>query len=117
MPPISQSERETSDRSSPIASTRNEEENVLQEFFAWQISNSQGERARRRWIQVQEIVLDQAWTIDDLKGMSDPSSRIYQIGIDRGLPDGVARNLKADLKAFKPRWREAKGLLDLRTGR
>ena len=105
-------EQGPADRSSPIASTRHEEEAVLEQFFEWHIVSSQGERSRQRWRRVQDIVLDQAWTIDDLKGMSDPSSRLYQIAIDRGVPDGVVRNLKADLKVFKPRWREAKELLD-----
>ena len=44
--------------------------------------------------------------------MLDPSSKIYQTEIDRGLSNDIARNLKADLKAFKPRWREVMGLLD-----
>lgn len=65
--------------------------------------------------------MDQGWSIDDLKAMSDPSSRLYQIAIDRGVPDGVARNLKADLKTFKPRWREAERqaeeLLNMANGR
>ena len=46
--------------------------------------------------------------------MSDPLSRIYRLAVDKGLPDGVARSLKDDLKVFKPRWREARGLLELR---
>ena len=109
-------EQGPTDHSSPMASTRNEEETILEGFFQWQIGNAQGERAKRRWRHAQDIVLDQAWTIDDLKAMSDPSSRLYQIAIDRGLPDGVTRNLKADLKTFKPFWREAKGLLDVANG-
>ena len=90
---------------------------MLEQFFEWQIAYSQGKRSKHRWRRVQDIVLDQVWTIDDLKGMSDPSSRLYEIATNRGVPDNVARNLKADLKVFKPRWREAEELLDLRSSR
>ena len=46
--------------------------------------------------------------------MLDPLSRIYRLVVDKGLPNGVARSLKDNLKTFKPRWREARGLLELR---
>ena len=41
-----------------------------------------------------------------MKAMADTSSDIYKHAIDAGLPDGLIRGLKADLKEFKGLWRE-----------
>jgi len=62
---------------------------------------------------VRVIVDAQMWTTDDLKDMADSTSGIYRTAIQLGVPDGMARAFKEDLKLFKPAWREAKTLLEL----
>ena len=46
------------------------------------------------------------WGLDDMKAMADTSSDIYKHAMNAGLPDGLIRGLKADLKEFKGLWRE-----------
>ena len=41
-----------------------------------------------------------------MKAMADKSSDIYKRAINAGLPDGLIRSLKADLKEFKGLWKE-----------
>jgi len=52
--------------------------------------------------------------------MADTSLRIYQLAIDRGILDGMARNFKSELSSYKPVYREqqraAKALVDLNLG-
>ena len=40
------------------------------------------------------------------KEEADTSSNLYKYTINSGLPDGLIRGLKADLKEFKSHWRE-----------
>ena len=46
------------------------------------------------------------WGLDDMKAMADTSSELYKRAIDAGLPEGLIRGLKVDLKEFKSLWRE-----------
>ena len=41
-----------------------------------------------------------------MKAMADTSSDIYKNAINAGLPEGLIRGLKADLKEFKGLWRQ-----------
>ncbi|MCJ1237713.1 hypothetical protein MMC14_005700 [Varicellaria rhodocarpa] len=99
-------------RSSPIGS-QEEEEEIIEQFFLWKINRTQHPGRKDRIGQVQRIVSTQMWSIDDLKGMSDPSSSIYNTAMRLDIPDGMARGFKEELKAFKPQWRQAKALIDM----
>lgn len=46
------------------------------------------------------------WGLDDMKAIADISSDIYKSAIGNRLPEGLIRGLKADLKEFKPLWKE-----------
>lgn len=48
----------------------------------------------------------QMWGIDDMKAMADTSSEVYKYARSIGLPDGLIRSLKADLRVFKSQWRD-----------
>ena len=49
-----------------------------------------------------ETVQSEMLSINDLMIMADPHSAIYQLARQLGVPDGLARAFKADLKEFKP---------------
>ncbi len=42
------------------------------------------------------------WTLEDLKEMNKPNSKVYELVMEAGIPDGLVRGFKRDLKAFKP---------------
>ena len=71
------------------------------------------EERRQRILNVWAIVDAQMWSINDLKGMSDTSSTLYRTAIQLGVPDGMARGFREELKAFKPQWRQANALLNM----
>ena len=41
------------------------------------------------------------WNLDDLKDMNTHDSRVYELVIEAGILDGLARGFKKDLKIFK----------------
>ncbi len=65
------------------------------------------EHKQNRVRDVQRTVAEQMWQINDLEGMSDTSSSIYHTAMTKGIPDGMARGFRANLKLFKPYWRQA----------
>ncbi len=54
--------------------------------------------------------------IADLKVMSHVDSSIYRTAVQKGIPEGMARSFKADLKLVKPEWRKARLVLNVRVG-
>ena len=54
----------------------------------------------------QYSTVDQIWIIDDLKGMSDSKSLTYNTAIRAGLPDGIVRGFREELRVFKPHWQQ-----------
>ena len=67
----------------------------------------------QRVLDVLIIVDTQMWTIKDLKSISDASSILYRTAIQAGIPDGIARSFKEELKIFKPVWRQAVLLMNM----
>ncbi len=41
------------------------------------------------------------WILEDLKEMNKSNSRVYELAIEAGIPDGFIRDFKRDLKTFK----------------
>ncbi|MCJ1237945.1 hypothetical protein MMC14_005932 [Varicellaria rhodocarpa] len=97
-------------RSSPIGPPE-EEELILQQFFIWKRENTRSERTRQRLQDVADTVQAEIWCINDLISMADPSCALYQLARQLGVPDGLARGFKADLKEFKPQYRQARALI------
>ena len=48
--------------------------------------------------------------MSDMKKISDTSSRYYRIAIAAGVAEGVATNLRDQLREFKSYWRGARDL-------
>ncbi len=101
----------TAQRSSPIEES--EEGEILDQFFAWKINKTSRHTLKQKLAEVRIIVDAQVWSTKDLKDMTDSSSAIYRTAIQAGVPDGMARAFKEDLKLFKTVWREARTLLEL----
>ena len=99
-------------RLSPIGPSE-EEELIIQQFFTWKMGNTQSERTKEKLRQVSDTIKAEMWSIYDLATMSDSQSNMYRLARELGIPDGLARGFKADLREFKPQYRQAKALLAL----
>jgi hypothetical protein len=53
------------------------------------------------------------WSIEDLKTMANPASVIYTRALEKGIPEGMARNFSRDLRVFKRVWRATEALTGL----
>ena len=40
--------------------------------------------------------------------MIKSNSRMYELAIEAGIPDGLVRGFKRDLKTFKPQWKRSR---------
>ena len=92
-------------RSSPIGS-RSEEEDIMEGFWQWKKENTSKASRKLQLCQAQSKFEHEMWGLEDMKAMADTSTSIYKYAISGGLPDGLIRRLKADIKDFKRLWRE-----------
>jgi hypothetical protein len=92
-------------RSSPIGG-RTEEDDIIESFWQWKKEGTNKQARKLQFCQAQRTLEEQMWGLDDMKAMADISSDIYKSAIGSGLPEGLIRGLKADLKEFKPLWKE-----------
>ncbi|KAL8646119.1 MAG: hypothetical protein Q9226_007009, partial [Calogaya cf. arnoldii] len=88
----------------------------FEEFFIWKARKATNPRQRELIDQSYAVIVDNFWSIDDIKAMADTSSRIYELAMEAGIPDGMARAFKKELKAFKQPYREARHLVDMQAG-
>jgi hypothetical protein len=58
-----------------------------------------------RWNVAFDVVLDQDWTIDDLKATADPNSWQSSRATELGFSDGIAPGFKKELSRYKAVWR------------
>ena len=98
--------------SSPIA--MNEDEVILCNYWDWKARQLKSPEAVARLSEVKTIVEREMWSVEDLKNMSNPESRLYQTAIAKGLPDGLTRQFRKDLSRFKPVYRALSSLSHLR---
>ena len=96
-------------KSSPIDSIV-DNSMLVTEFFKWLVKKTPKER-RNRLTEIYLVVLDQEWTMDDLKQMANPTSTPYRVAIQKGIPDGAARRFRTEIAQFGPHHRAAKALL------
>ncbi|KAK3169261.1 hypothetical protein OEA41_008644 [Lepraria neglecta] len=87
-------------RSSPIAN-RTEEEQAMDDFWAWKNATTSSDEKRRRLATARAIVEANMWTIVQLKQMSDTSSKLCTRASQLELPDGLIRGFREDLREFK----------------
>ena len=91
-------------RSSPIGRS-SEEDDIIEAFWQWKKESTTKPSRKLQIGQASAIIDDEMWGLDDMKAMADTSSEVYKRAIDAGLPDGLIRGLKGDLKEFKGLWR------------
>ena len=84
--------------SSPIAE---EEELVLEDYWVWKGSQTRNPARKAQLAAAREIVEDEMWTINQLKLMSDTSSKIFSLAIAKGIPSGLAAGFRTDFTCFK----------------
>ena len=93
--------------SSPLAAPEDEEE--MREAF-WGLKLQKTTR-KEALLNIKEIIDDNMWDSTHLQRMSNMSSELYKIAIEKGIPDGFLRNIREDLHRFKDIWR-AGGVLN-----
>ena len=92
-------------RSSPIAAERSEAEQVMDDFWSWRSSLTRSVERRGALAEIKAIVDKEMWTVEDLRTMSDPSTRMYQRGLAKGLPEGMMEHFDEDFREFKAVYR------------
>ncbi|KAF1941072.1 hypothetical protein EJ02DRAFT_211482 [Clathrospora elynae] len=91
---------------SGVEDTRKE----MKAFFSWLISEQDDEDAAD-YKHTAEVALDQRWTIEDLRHMSNPQDALYRVAVDNfRLKDGIVRHFRKDLHRFKATYRTAKSI-------
>ncbi|KAF1980227.1 hypothetical protein BU23DRAFT_562623 [Bimuria novae-zelandiae CBS 107.79] len=64
---------------------------------------------RLEWQSVKEQATANYWTMDDLKGMAQPSSELYRLATkEYHIPDGIARGFRKFMSQYKPIYRQNK---------
>ena len=81
-------------------------------FIGW-LAESASEKRKGQLRTLWNLVEDQAWSLTDIKSISD-TSRYFNIAIAAGVPDGIARNLREQLREFKSQYQGARELNRLR---
>ena len=61
---------------------------------------------KQRILPVKQIVLNNDWSFNDLRRMSDSKNEMYTRGINAGISDGMARRFAGDLYTCKAIFRE-----------
>src|SRR6266480_466055 len=105
--------------SSPI-SQQEEDTDVLTKFFDWKIQTTRNEMKKAKWIRARDITEEEDWNIADLKQMADGTSRIYQLAVQKGISDGLARSFRGELATYKSIYRgeqkAANALIEINCG-
>ena len=110
--PAAQNTTQIERSSSPIAP--NEDEIILYNYWDWKARQLKSADAVARLSDARAIVEREIWSIEDLKKMSDPESKLYQTAVLKGLPDGLTRQFRKDLSKFKPVYRTVYSLARMR---
>ncbi len=101
-PAIAPRQAQPQQPSSPIADN---EEEILQDFFTWKIELYNDPAKRRRIADIKAIVLEEMWTLDHLKKMSDPIKAYYTQGRTAGIPYSILLAFNDDIHKFKQYYR------------
>ena len=48
--------------------------------------------------------------MNDLRSMADPTSRIYSLAVEQGIPEGLARSFWSELSKYKAKYRVEKAV-------
>jgi hypothetical protein len=94
--------------SSPIDAAEEDAE-ILILFFAWKLQNTRNPSRKIKWEQARDIILNNDWSIRDLRLMEDGQSAMYHRAIKAGISDGFARSFREELQSFKEVYRRQRG--------
>ncbi|KAL5397671.1 hypothetical protein PMIN03_012863 [Paraphaeosphaeria minitans] len=106
--------RYTASRRSPVSSSPvsgrgcADDRTVVRQFFQWLIAQ-QPEDDQEDYSEAARVAIDQRWTVEDIRAMSNPKGDLYTIAMGFGLKDGVIRHLREELRLFKPAYRARGG--------
>ncbi|KAK7178862.1 hypothetical protein PSPO01_15083 [Paraphaeosphaeria sporulosa] len=104
----------TASRRSPVSSSpvsgrgRADDRTVVRQFFEWLIAQ-QPEDDQEDYSDAARVAIDQRWTVEDIRAMSNPKGDLHTIAMGFGLKDGVIRHLREELRLFKPAYRARGG--------
>jgi hypothetical protein len=98
-----------SSSSSPISGDGKADTRSTARMFMRWLVNEQPEEDRAEYQRAQEIVVEQMWTIGDLRDMSTIGTELYRVAISEPyrLKDGVVRHFREDLRRFKAAVRQS----------
>ncbi|KAF2738042.1 hypothetical protein EJ04DRAFT_520560 [Polyplosphaeria fusca] len=87
--------------SSPVNGKIDTQKDVV-DFFAWVIPQ-QPDDLQQAYVKVQDVIVSEGWTVDDIKAMSDRNSPMYAqaIGEPHNLKEGIIRHLRQEFLWFK----------------
>ena len=67
-------------------------------------------------VKAKDTIENELWESTDMQKMSDSSSELIRKASEKGIPDGLLRNLRRDLHNFKGIWRGTRALESLARG-
>ncbi|KAF2679833.1 hypothetical protein K458DRAFT_490264 [Lentithecium fluviatile CBS 122367] len=97
--------------SSPVAGKgREDTRRTVREFFEWLLLR-QEEDEQDDYAKTMEVAVEQRWTIEDLRDMSDIKHELYTIAVRTfRLKDGIVRHSRRDIRKYKEAIRTVRGL-------
>jgi hypothetical protein len=100
--------------SSPVNPPGREDTRVtVKEFFQWLV-NEQPDEDRGDYIETARVAIEQKWTINDLRQMSEPGGKLYTVAVSTfSLKDGIVRHFREDIRKYKLVHRAALDLSNL----
>ncbi|KAL9615804.1 MAG: hypothetical protein Q9160_009246 [Pyrenula sp. 1 TL-2023] len=107
------SAEQNSPRSSPLAGPEQEQQ-CIQDFFEWKLNRASRALHQELIEKAFSIVDNNMWGLEDLRGMEEGKSAAYKIAIQQGMPDGIARSFRRELRLFKPDYRASQSLQSLK---
>jgi hypothetical protein len=79
---------------------------LIATFFTWKIMSLTDEDLKERWTSTHAIAKEECWSLDDLKEISVRGGELWRYATSKGVPDGIARSLHSNLKAYKQWYRQ-----------
>ena len=76
-------------------------DDAVKDFFQWRINDLRVPEKRIKWRTASNIANQNDWSLDDLRTMADSTSHQYQLAIQSGISDGIARSFLKEIWAFK----------------
>ena len=76
-------------------------DDAVKDFFQWRINGLRAPGKGIKWRTAANIANQNDWSLDDLRAMANSTSHQYQLAIQSGISDGIARSFLKEIRAFK----------------